>query len=275
MFTVTVLASEIPDLDLLPGLLNSQAQLVYHRAYSHSWAGLALAAGLLTLVTGVLEPHLPRKKVLAWAVLAMLVHVAFDSLTTYGTGLLMPFSQRMLALDVFFGVDIPLLILLGTGCSLYFWRGERRVVRAAVMLALLYTAGRWGVHWRLTDAARAQLPGTAFSVLPGPALRWTVVAAKGESYAVGVIDPLSGKIKFQTTYPKNLKHPLVAGISQNPVVASYLQAARYPWAQIAREPDGWRIKLSDLRLWPLDGFNAVVYLDESGKVRNIKIGPQK
>ncbi len=275
MLTVTILASELPDLDLLPGLLNPQAQLVYHRAYSHSWTGLALAAGLLTLASGVLAPHLPRKRVLAWAALAILLHLAFDTLTTYGTGLFIPFAARPLALDVLFGVDIPLLILLGGGCSLYFWRGERRVLSAAVVLALLYTAGRWGVHWRLTALAGGQLPGTSFSVLPGPVLRWTVVADKGDAYAVGSIDPISGKIQFQTAYPKNLKHPLVAAIRRSPIIESYLQVARYPWAQISREPDGWRVKFSDLRLWPFDGFNAVAYLDENANMRSVKIGPKK
>lgn len=269
-----VLGSEIPDLDLLPALFDPQAQLVYHRGYSHSWLGLAVAAGLLTLALGVTDPRVPRRKVFNWTALALIVHLFFDTLTSYGTWALFPFSGTPLALDVLYGLDLPILLMLGGGGFFYLLKGQRKVMRLALLLVLVYTAGRWGMHTQLNKVVAEQLHPYVYSLVPGDPLgRWVVIVDQGSYYEVGRVST-GGKVKLLAKYDKNLDIPLVRMTRQNPVVESFLKIARHPYAKVTKEKAFWKVKYSDLRLWPYESFNAIVYLDSENRINKIKIGPK-
>jgi len=268
-----VLGSELPDLDLLPGLFNPQAQLVYHRGFSHSLLGLAVTAGLLTLALGELDPRVSRTRLLTWTGLALLLHVLFDSLTTYGTWALYPFVTRPLALDILYSFDLPILVILGTGCFFYLARARKNALRTAFILVLMYAAGRWGYHARVDHILSGQ-QFPVYSLVPGDPLgRLVLIVDRGDYYQVGSLN-ISGQIRKLVKVDKNLHHPLALAVNQQPVIDSFLGTARYPYVEVAREGELWRIKYSDLRLWPHESFKAVVYLDDENRVVKIKLGPR-
>ncbi len=266
--------SQAPDLDLLPGFLNPQAQLEFHRGYSHSWLGLAIIVGILTLTIGVVEPRVPRIKVCGWTALAAGIHLIFDALTSYGTGIFLPFAERSAALDVLFNVDLAILIILATGLFFCF-RGKRQAMLAAMLLVLVYTGSRYALHINLCRAAEKTINCKRYSIVPGlnPFGKWILVVDKENNYSLGKISPISGKIMLIKDYPKNLEHPLVVKVAQNPVIESYLKAARHPYAEITWEEGLCKIRFSDLRLWPYSGFNAIVYLDKA-EVKKVKLTPR-
>lgn len=55
-FWVSLVASEIPDIDILYRLKGSLDYLLNHRGFSHSLPGLLLAALVITIVAGRMDP---------------------------------------------------------------------------------------------------------------------------------------------------------------------------------------------------------------------------
>lgn len=265
-------ASQAPDFDLLPGLLIDQARVAFHRGYSHSWLGLAVIVGFTTLLVGTIDPRIPRKKLLVWSSAAVLIHICFDLLTSYGTSAFLPFSNQKVGLDVLFIVEIPILVMLGVGVVLRYQAGRRKILAAAVLLTLFYIGGKWTLHDRLFAGLQAETGHRHFSVLPdlNPGGTWNVVVDEGSYYQVGTIKP-GGKLKLTTGIQKNLTHPLMVQIKQHPVIDSYLAAARYPYAVVTRLGDSYQLELSDLRLWPHEHFKALITWNSYKQLRKVKL----
>jgi inner membrane protein len=273
LWLAVMLGSQAPDFDLLPGLFNPQAQVAFHRGDSHSWVGLAIIVGLITLSIGVLETRVSRKKIAFWSFLAVLVHLTFDALTCYGTRILLPFNREPIALDFLFIVDIPIILTLGIGSFFYLYRHKTSAMRVALIIVLLYLAGRGSLHYNLLQNVERQVGAERCSVVPllNPLGKWMVLVDRGEKYSLGEITPITGKLVFKGDYAKNLSIPLVKKLAANPVIDSFLEIARFPYAQVSKQGKIWQVKFADLRQWPYGGFNALVILDENFQVQNIKL----
>lgn len=275
IWLAVMLGSEAPDLDLLPSLLNQQAQLELHRGFSHSLGGLALTAGLLTLVTGILEPRLPRRKALTWISLALIVHIVFDALNSYGTRVLLPFNTQPLAFDALYSIDFVLIGVLGAGILLYRY-GYKRALATAMLAAMVYTTGRIALHQSLYKYAGRHLMAAHYSVLPtlNPFGAWLVIGQEKDRYLLWKIDPISRKTSFVKEIPANMQQAIVVRARQIPLVQSFLQVARYPCARVHFTGSGYYVGFTDLRLWPLQNFNANVLMDKDLGLIKVKISPK-
>jgi inner membrane protein len=109
-----VVASNLPDFDLLTGLWNSSplTYLVYHRGYSHSLVFLlpmALALTLLFWWVGRWRKwNWSRQEVgrlFAAGVLGLLFHMLFDGMNSYGIHLGVPFDRRWFYGDAVFIIE--------------------------------------------------------------------------------------------------------------------------------------------------------------------------
>lgn len=121
-----VLASEIPDLDIVTALGGSVSYLQHHRGITHTVLGAPfVAAGSVALVYGIYRLLLLRghefKRPPVWrllylyALLAALIHIFLDFTNGYGVRPLGPFSWKWYSWDILFILDPILLAVLVLG----------------------------------------------------------------------------------------------------------------------------------------------------------------
>ena len=190
-------AGTLPDLDVLIDQGDAIANMVLHRAESHSPFWLTLVS--LPLAAGVARLHgqlaLWRRWWLAvW--LALVTHPLLDAMTVYGTQLGLPFTNHPYSVGSVFIVDplYTLPLLVGAGWALA-GRGSSRGLRAngvGLVLSCAYLA--WGVlaqaqATRVAEQALAVrgIPAQQLLVTPTPfnTLLWRVVAVDGDHFYEG------------------------------------------------------------------------------------------
>lgn len=245
------LAGTLPDLDVLIDHQDAVLNMVLHRAESHSLFYLALLSGPLAwLISRVQrEPALWPRWWLAMA-LALVTHPLLDTMTVYGTQLLLPFSDEAFGVGSVFIIDPAYTLPLLAGVCLA-WAGHawgHRANLAALTLSTLYLA--WGVQAQALVAQhahqslhQANLPSQQLLVTPTPfnSLLWRVVAMDGPLYHEGfysLLDRGHG-MNFQ---------PFPSG------EALAAQHRDHPQVQrVARFSDGFfRVKEQDGHLWLTD-----------------------
>lgn len=161
-------AGTIPDLDVVSRFFTEGpvAQLVYHRAYSHSFLFLAvLAWGLTWLSRRWSKSDVSAGRWYIFWLAGLWTHVLLDCCTTYGTRALLPFTDYQVAFNNISVVDpmytFPFLVLLA---ACMFFRRERPVRRyflwASVGVSsaymLLTFALKYVVHHKFEETLAAQ-----------------------------------------------------------------------------------------------------------------------
>jgi inner membrane protein len=119
----------IPDLDvLLTFFYDSLEKISVHRGYSHSilfcFLGAFLFGWILTKMKAT--KSVSFRRLWLFSFLALFTHVLLDAFTTYGTQLLLPFTDKRVSFDSVNIVDpfytVPLLI--GVLVSVFYYKKE-------------------------------------------------------------------------------------------------------------------------------------------------------
>ena len=114
---ISGLVATIPDLDIMLSYPDALTSTIQHRGFSHSLFYLALIS---PLISGLLYKFFDLISYFRWLILVFLVlitHPILDSFTSYGTSLLLPFSDFKIMIGSIFIIDpiytIPLSISIG------------------------------------------------------------------------------------------------------------------------------------------------------------------
>jgi len=257
-----VLASNLPDIDVVLMARSDAAYLLFHRGLTHSFLGLLVLPPLLALA---LWWGLGKRTRLAWLLgltwLGAALHVLYDLLTSWGTMLLYPFSFARLSLDWIFIVD-PVTWLAPIMALVVAWRRPARSRAAA--LAFLACVGAWAalsgaVHAAaVREVARADRAAgrdvrEAFAFpAPGSPWRWRGFAvAPAESlevarYAVSGLPPAARDPAFVA---RGFGDPWVARALDTRAGQAYLWWAEVPVASVdsTGSSGAVTVSLADLR----------------------------
>lgn len=175
-----VLASNLPDVDIVTAARGATAYIHWHRGPTHGPIGIlglgVLSAGLVWLWDRYDRRRRPDQPPLApFATLALvgivgvLFHVLMDLPTSYGTRLLSPFDWHWYSLDWMPIIDVYLLVALGAG--LFFGRHSAAAKRRNAAIVLLLMAVNYGIrgvsHARALAAAPALFGPTLPDRCPG------------------------------------------------------------------------------------------------------------
>lgn len=159
-----ILASNLPDADIVTAFWGSVAYLAAHRGPTHGPIGVVLfglgAALLVVAWRAAREATRPR----AWEGFATLcgvgitgtaLHLLMDLPTTYGTRALSPFVETWYALDWLPIIEVYLWGLLVAGFVAARMRPARRqaIARAVLALTVLLYGARATAHARALDLA--------------------------------------------------------------------------------------------------------------------------
>jgi inner membrane protein len=245
-------AGTLPDLDVLIDHGDAIANMVLHRAETHSLFWLTLFswpfAALVARLSG--EWVFWRRWWLAmW--LALITHPLLDAMTVYGTQLALPLSNHPFGVGSVFIIDplYTLPLLVGTGLALASKR--LRANTAGLVLSTAYLA--WGVAAqqhveRVARDALAEQGIAAERVLVTPTafntVAWRVVAVQREHYLEGFYSLLDKErtITFDRFDRGASLEAEVRGIS------GYQRISTFSRGFYALRQDGPRVLISDLRM---------------------------
>jgi inner membrane protein len=126
------LAANLPDADLILGLLGTETYILWHRGLTHSFLGLAIFPPSMALLASGLVSGLGFGRALVLAEVGALSHMALDLPTAWGTIALYPWSNARLSLDWVFIIDPVLWVIFAAGL-LAGWRRVGHRPRAAAI----------------------------------------------------------------------------------------------------------------------------------------------
>jgi len=239
----SVIAAELPDLDVFYGRGNPLAEFQYHRGITHSF----LLAPVVAAVAAALTKLVFRKGRLGPLYLFSLASVLFahlvaDLWTGWGTMALMPFSPARLGLDWASVVDPLLTLPLVVAALLISVRPggperRRRLMAAALAVVFAYVGGRGLVHANLVRQVAARYPqASRLQVWPGlnPVGSWGYAAVLGDSYATGTVGPVQGVREVGMVPTPDRSNPAVAAALNTASLQPLFRFTAFPVVAAAR-----------------------------------------
>lgn len=223
-----LISSEIPDIDALYMLQGNVSYLINHRGWTHSLPGLVLLALGVALAVYLASRREGKFRVLlAYSLLAAVVHVGLDALTSWGTGLLHPFRLEWVYLDILPIVDPVILFILSAGLLAARRRPwARRSAAAALAAVLVFTAVRGVLHYEAVYSNhRPPSTGQLLALPTFSPLQWRMVVEEPGGYKLGRLDLWSGAFRETARVPVTgeAEVPFPAGDPVNHAVLSFFR----------------------------------------------------
>jgi inner membrane protein len=267
-----LVASNLPDADVLL-LLGGQATYVFgHRTATHSLLGIAVMAPLVALAAS-LAARRPLREVFAPLLLLSLAglagHLLLDVPTSWGTALFWPFSPERVALPWMFIIDVFVIALLGLPL-LRDWARRRagrtvtpgRTAALALVSVALYAAICGNLQARARTIAVESVvanappaPGEtaeahAWPVPFGPLLWTTVVSTDPDVWHRAFVSALTGGVTPAGDFPTGRADPRVQVALETPVGRRWAAFAEAPYVAAASplaDDGSFQVAVGDLR----------------------------
>lgn len=234
---VGAVAAAFPDIDALAMLAGDFTYLRWHRGVTHSVLLAPLWAWLLALVMARWF-EVTRARPGGWRALfvpalgGVLLHIAGDWITPFGTMMLSPLSQRRFGLGAMFIIDLAFSGFLVAGLALATLAPRRRwpaalgLLGASAWVGLAWTGQREGEAIAREHAERQGLAVQWIEAMPRPAspFNWTLAIFDGRDYHVAHVNTRRSE-------------PLAATPSDffvRRLSAPYLPASQAQWARLPR-----------------------------------------
>jgi inner membrane protein len=245
-------AGTLPDLDVFIDHGDAIANMVLHRAETHSLFWLTLfSAPFAALVTGLSGEWRSWRRWWLAMWLALITHPLLDAMTVYGTQLALPMSTHPFGVGSIFIIDplYTLPLLVGTGVAV----ASKRLTANAVGLVLSTAYLAWGVaaQQHVERVARDTLAAqgvAAERVLVTPtafnSIAWRVVVMQREHYFEGFYSLLDKErtIAFDRFDRGAALEPELRS------VPGYQRISAFSHGFYALRQDGPRLLISDLRM---------------------------
>lgn len=185
------LAANMPDLDILLAPFSPQLYLLHHRGETHSLLLLPLWAWLLSwLFARLFRTPGGWRDFYGLTAVALLVHIAGDWITGYGTQLFAPLSHQTYSLGTTFIIDPVLTLILLAGFAASLWKkASMRPAQLATLAAAAWIGTQFYWKQEATDAGNAYARAQGwndFQVTAEPRpiapFNWTVLIQEGDHY---------------------------------------------------------------------------------------------
>ena len=232
--TVGALAAALPDIDFVLGYVSPSAYLLYHRGVTHSLILLPIWAIALAWIFARLDPARPRWQAYFGVIAGSLgIHILGDLITSFGTVLLAPFSDRRFGLDTTFIIDLWFTgIIVAALIAAFAWRRSRTPALAGLAALAAYVGLQAYAHGVAIEFGRqyAQAEGIAgarITAQPRPVspFNWMVVVEHADEYRYAFVN-----VVRQSPRPDPVPG---AGLIER-LDAAYVPLAQAEWRQAER-----------------------------------------
>lgn len=271
-----VVAANLPDVDILTGLIDGVSYIQYHRGMTHTLAGIPfLALGLAGVMHRVARirggPPARFWPLFLIAAISMMTHPMLDYANTYGVRPFAPFEKAWFYGDCLFVFDpfLDLVLLAGVLAGRFFRRRPFAVV-SAMAIATAYV----GLRVELRDVARGYLAEHTRSrsdirrlgVSPDifNPWRWTGLIETEYEFLRVPIDIGTGVGESDLRIDKAPDSDVTRKARQTRAAEVFLEFARFPFSKVEQIDAGYRVVFSDFRFYrrePSAGFAVEVFLD--------------
>ena len=270
-----------PDLDVVARLWDPLAAINVHRTATHSFIGGAIVAlGVAGLVWGLTRQNPLR--LFGFAYLGLLSHIGSDLLTSFGTGILWPLSDRRFALAQHYLID-PIFTTLALGFLVAGFRVKQRSIflantgLLAIGLYLLVTAGIQRAafsRWQGFIELQGILPirSAVIPLFPGP-FRWLGVSETEKGFyqqSFQLYGSQGDTLRFFSKTNADFRD-----LERLREVRAFLSFARFPWKRELYDRGLRLVEYRELAFadHPAGGPLALrIWLDESGAVGKMELG---
>lgn len=280
-------AAWMPDIDNIVTFFGPEAYMRYHRGFTHSLLGGAAMAWLLAFIVSRYWRGAGLGKLFTLFYLCVLSHLFLDCITTYGTGIFLPFSDIRVSFPSVFIIDPVYTVTLIVLAVLGFLRPKARKGLAAAGLAVLLAWPALGYGVRLYVTARAETllarrgeQVRAVHVQPDAfaPLWWKIVADTGDGYLLtGLAMTAPDNLLPLRRFHKASRAELETLGRQAPVFSQYVWFTDFPVRSADKTPDGTTLTFQDLRFMavnplvakirgPAVPFTLTAYLDPAGRL---------
>ncbi len=253
---ILVVASNIPDIDVVSWVGGPVAALEYHRWYTHTLLFSPLMAALAVLLVRLIgRKPIPWWPAFGLSMIGVLSHLAFDWTNSYGIRLLMPFNREWLRLDLNNVIDAWILAILLLAVAAPFLSklvsseigGKSGTGKGMAIFALVFIVifdfGRYLAHERALSSLQSRLyrdtaavRTAAFPLALNP-LRWAGYV-EGQDFLSQIdvnllreFDPNGGE-----TYYKPERSPAIDAARKNDTVRKFLEFSSYPLWRLMKLP---------------------------------------
>lgn len=270
--TTAVIASNLPDIDIVTELTGTGTYLNYHRGITHTFIGIPFLSLVLALAMWRFSGRFWRTFWLALGVMA--THLVLDYANMYGLRPFSPFNTTWYYGDTLYIFDpyFDLVLLAGFLAGHYF--KEARSTLA--WISLLIVLGYFVIRVELRNEARDQLAGFTSTVsgfersavlptLESP-LQWTgIIETRDTVFSVN-IDAQGGVGSEIARMPKGETTGMTRKAESTPSAAALLFFARFPVVRLEGTQSGYRVTFADFRFYresTQSALAAQVLLDRS------------
>ncbi|MFQ5882322.1 MAG: metal-dependent hydrolase [Candidatus Methylomirabilales bacterium] len=273
------LSAAAPDLDALPRLGNTAYYLSHHRGMTHSFVGGLVLALLLAAIFYRLSAYKHYGRLAGICCLGVLSHIFLDLFTTFGTRVFLPFSDRRIAWDTLFIIDIFVSGIIIGGITLAYLGGPRSIPIGRTALALLAgyillaaVSHQMALMRLRGQVERERLPVKDLAAFPMPfgPLRWSGVVATEEATYQNYFSLLDGQDRPFRVYHPPHNDPYIRRAEEEDVVALFRWFARFPVVMVRKDADGPVVQYFDLQFNQIEGrkpFLLEVGFDQNGQPR--------
>jgi len=158
--TVLVVSAVFPDSDIVVDLVGNEfLYLKYHRSLTHSFLGALLFPALLAWIFYRFSSYKKYWNLYALSLVGVLSHIFLDLITSFGTMIFFPFSDRRVAWDMVFIIDLIFtgIIVLSLGITWIYQDPKGATTRAGVLGITFYLLA-FCVTLFLSRVAQRQVP---------------------------------------------------------------------------------------------------------------------
>ncbi len=218
---IGAIANSLPDLDVIvTSIVNDNLRyLELHRSYSHAALTLILAAvPLAWWMNRIFKDKFTFNYWYLFWVIALLTHVLLDSFTTFGTQLLLPFTNRLIGFNNLSIIDplftLPVLIL---AVACLFFKRERpfrqKLAVGAIGYCIVYLLFTFTMKYKAHQVFQETLSQKhidAEEIYTTPSmlncLLWSGIAIKGDTIYTGEYSVFQRKREVNwLAYPRNIQ----------------------------------------------------------------------
>lgn len=280
LFWGSVVAAQVPDLDLVTMLGDRLNHIRHHHGLTHSLAGSTILAAAVTAWASWQWPGAPFFTVYPWVLVSMILgHLVPDWLTAFGTRLLLPFRSDFLALDWLAQWE-PVLVALLLGANTaalrdpqrgHLWAGGGLALATAFVLWRGYSHARICTAIHRAYAGRYQVVRVVAHPHPWQLTRYDYTVDTPESCHLGSAW-LAGPVREQAQHRRTEPAPGWQAVTADRRVAPILRFTRNPLVRCRRLPDGgWQFRVMDFRGGCT--FHFTITADERLRVRQARRTP--
>jgi len=281
LMAAAIIGGLAPDLDVIAGLWDPMAAITVHRTVTHSlFGGGMVSLAVAGLIWGFRRENFLR--LFTFAYLGLLSHIGLDLLTSFGTAVLWPLSDRRFALAQYYIIDPIFSAIVLTFLIATFWlKGKRESLAKIALMGIALYVLAVGVHkWIAVSRWQAVIQSqgiravrsVVIPLFPGP-FRWLGISETDKGFYQQSFRLYGSKTDAPHFFSKTNSD--LGDLERLREVQGFLRFARFPWKRELYDRGLRVVEYRDLAFadHPLGGpLSLRLWVDESGNVRKFEFG---